>query len=66
MINKLSLGVVQLRIILGPEDERAPSTPILYSRTKLTNCKLVNFGVDGFLVLLIFCSKWPDRFFSAV
>jgi hypothetical protein len=35
MINKLSLGVVQLRIILGPEDERAPSTGITGGYNKI-------------------------------
>jgi hypothetical protein len=35
MINKLSLGVVQLRIILGPEDERAPSTDIMHNSARV-------------------------------
>jgi hypothetical protein len=39
----LILGVVQLRVILGPEDERAPSTCIFMIFSKFTAGKIAKF-----------------------
>jgi hypothetical protein len=40
MMNRLILGVVQLRVILGPEDERAPST-VFFAILQFNKCLLL-------------------------